>query len=40
MIAKGLNLYTTLGDVGLVTGEPSTLQEVVSSLVRSSMRCA
>jgi ATP-binding cassette, subfamily B, bacterial len=36
--AKGLNLYTTLGDVGLVTGEPSALQEVVSDLVEHAVR--
>ena len=32
--AKGLNLYTTLGlDVGLVTGNPGALQDVVWALV-------
>jgi ATP-binding cassette subfamily B protein len=36
--AKALNLYTTLADVGLVTGEPSALQEVVSDLVEHAVR--
>src|SRR5690606_38481152 len=32
--AKGLNLYTTLGiDVGLVTGNPGALQDVVWALL-------
>src|SRR5690606_5618321 len=32
--AKGLNLYTTLGlDVGLVTGDPGALQDVVWALL-------
>ncbi len=32
--AKGLNLYTTLGlDVGLVTGDPGALQDVVRALL-------
>jgi ATP-binding cassette subfamily B protein len=36
--AKSLNLYTTLGDVGLVMGDPSALQEVVSDLVEHAVR--
>jgi ATP-binding cassette, subfamily B, bacterial len=36
--AKGLNLYTTLGDVGAVTGDASVLQEVVSDLVEHAVR--
>jgi ATP-binding cassette subfamily B protein len=36
--AKAVNLYTTLGDVGLVTGDPSALQEVVSDLIEHAVR--
>jgi ATP-binding cassette subfamily B protein len=36
--AKSLHLYTTLGDVGLVTGDPSALQEVVSDLIEHAVR--
>ncbi|HEU4619830.1 MAG TPA: ABC transporter transmembrane domain-containing protein [Gammaproteobacteria bacterium] len=36
---KGLNLYTTIGlDVGLVTGDPGALQEVVWDLVAHAVR--
>ena len=38
--AKALNLYTTLGDVGLVTGDPTALQEVVSDLVEHAVRAS
>jgi ATP-binding cassette, subfamily B, bacterial len=36
--AKGLNLYTTLGDTGVVTGDLSALQEVVADLVEHAVR--
>ena len=36
--AKALNLYTTLGDVGLVTGEQNALHEVVADLVEHAVR--
>ena len=36
--AKAVNLYTTLADVGPVTGDVSGLQEVVSDLVEHAVR--
>jgi ATP-binding cassette subfamily B protein len=36
--AKAVNLYTTLADVGPVTGDVSALQEVVSDLVEHAVR--
>jgi ATP-binding cassette, subfamily B, bacterial len=36
--AKAVNLYTTLADVGPVTGDLSALQEVVSDLVEHAVR--
>jgi ATP-binding cassette subfamily B protein len=36
--SKALNLYTRLAEDGLVTGDPSALQEVVSDLVEHAVR--